>query len=153
MWYPTMEELLANRIITGVASSDMFAMSGYGPNISQSDLSAQFKTNIPLYNAISRTNPKFFESLMSTLYTSYIDGEPEGKALAKMLQQVLPYIRSRLAFADDATLLDYQKVMVEQYTVPQSIDLKLCFEYVAGTSPSTKFSAYFPPAPTAREMA
>jgi hypothetical protein len=153
MWYPTMDELLANKIITGVASSDMFAMSGYGPNISQYDLATQFRTNIPLYNAIARTNPTFFESLMNTLCTSYMDGESEGKALGKMRQKVLPYIRSRLSFADNATLIDYQKLMVEQYIVLQSIDPKLCFEYAAGTSPNTEFSAYFPPALTAREVA
>jgi hypothetical protein len=153
MWYPTMDELLANKIITGVASSDMFTMSGYGPNISQYDLAAQFKTNIPLYNAIARANPKFFESLMNTLYTTYVSGEPEGKALDKLRQKVLPYIRSRLEFADNATLNDFQKLMVEQYSVLQSIDPKLCFEYAAGTSDNSKFSAYFPPALTAREMA
>jgi hypothetical protein len=153
MWYPTMDELLANKIITGIASSDMFAVSGYGPNITQYDLAAQFKTNIPLYDAIAQTNPKFFKSLMSMFYTSYINGEPEGKALDQMRQMVLPYIRSRLAFADDATLIDYQKLMIKQYIVLQSIDPKLCFEYAAGTSPNTKFSAYFPPALTAREVA
>jgi hypothetical protein len=57
MWYPTMDELIANKIITGVAASDMFAMSGYGPNISKHDLASQFKTNIPLYKAIAQTNP------------------------------------------------------------------------------------------------
>jgi hypothetical protein len=70
-----------------------------------------------------------------------------------MRQKFLPYIRARLAFADDATLIDYQKLMVEQYIVLQSIDPKLCFEYAAGASPNTKFSAYFPPALSAREVA
>jgi hypothetical protein len=90
---------------------------------------------------------------LNTLYTSYIDGEPEGKALDKMRRKVLPYIRSRLAFADNATIIDYLKLMVEQYIVLQSVDPKLCFEYAAGTSPNFNFIAYFPPALTAREMA
>jgi hypothetical protein len=152
MWYPTMDELLTNKIITDVASSDIFAMSGYGPNISQYDLGAKFKT-IPLYSAIAQSNPELFESLLNTLHASYIAGEPEGVAFNKMRQKFLPYIRSRLAFSDDATLMDYQKLIVEQYIVLRSLDPKLCFEYAAGASPNTNFSAYFPVALTDREAA
>jgi hypothetical protein len=71
------------------------------------------------------------------------------------VQRAYPFCIVHNAATDNfkAPLIDYQKLMVEQYTVLQSIDPKLCFEYAAGTSPNTKFRSYFPPALTAREMA
>ncbi|WP_441967017.1 hypothetical protein [Microvirga sp. 2MCAF38] len=142
MWYPTQDELLRARVVTGVADQYKFAVSGWGANLNRAQMEEQFTKNIPLFSTLKAVRPNDFAKLVDEFNAGYLNGETEGKLIDSAKAKVLPIISSYRPFADDQTLIDLGRLMVDQYKFLAFTDKQLCYEYASGANATRNYSAY-----------
>ncbi len=151
MWYPNVSELLSNKIISGVANRDMFAMSGYGPSVSEQEMGKELR-QIPSFDVLAQTNPQLFGEIVRIFHENYINGETETAATGRLRAIFLPYIRSLMPIAGDFELLSLAKLSADEYAALELDDPKLCFQYASGTT-GANFNNLFPKELNDREAA
>lgn len=143
MWYPTVAELSANHIITGVADDARFAMSGLGANLTPEKFGAILKT-FGFYSTIETANPNLYRQLVADFRNDYLDGETLAEALPKLRAVLLPYIRSQIPLADDQTIEAFGVLMVSQLQVLRR-NPAACYSYgqlgvIPGGDPNAVFA-------------
>ena len=118
VWFPSEPELKAASVISGVASADDFAASGYGANVTRDVVVTKLKQAGTLYVALEQADPTTFSRIADKFYQRYVEGETEAKILEAVRGELLPLIQARRGYADDQTLLDLARLLVEQWDDP-----------------------------------
>ena len=65
----------------------------------------------------------------------------------------MPLIQARRGYADNQTLLDLARLLVEQWTILSRKGGKLCYDYIVGSDNAKSYAGYFPDALNQRELA
>jgi len=138
MWYPSAEELVAAHAISGVVDDYRFAASGYGIRSGTEDFTRELRKE-PLLRAIEQADSSAFANLASQYQQGYVEGVPEGVILNDIRTRIMfPLIRSRLLTADDQILIDYAKLIADEYDELAAVDAETCFTYAATGGDSAK---------------
>jgi len=131
MWYPSVAELQAAHVISGVVDNYKFAASGYGIRPGTEDFASELRKE-PLFRAMEGADSGAFAQLASQYQSRYLEGVPEGIILDDIREHtMLPLIRSRLPLADTQTLIDYAKLVADQYETLGLADAQVCYAYAA----------------------
>lgn len=152
MWHPTVQELLAARAVTNISTGSEFALSGYGTNPTADDLIAVFQKSLPVLAAIQSRFPNDYEKIKRVIFDGFTSGATETTILAGFRAQFLPLIEFHKARADDQVLIEYARVMIDQYQALGQSNPTLCYQYAAFGS-KVSISGAIPAATTQREMA
>jgi hypothetical protein len=152
MWRPTVQELVAARAVTNVSAGSEFAVSGYGTNPTADDLIAVFQKSLPVLAAIQSRLPGDYEKIKRVIFEGFTSGATETKVIADFRAQLLPLIESHKARADDLVLIEYARVMIDQYQTLGRSNPTLCYQYAAFGS-KVSLSNAIPAAITQREIA
>jgi hypothetical protein len=148
MWYPTEQELLTARVVTGIADACMFAASGYGLRPDSSDFSRRLRQS-SLFQAFDEVAPKAFASLVSKFQNAYLAGVPECRILDDLrTSEFVPVLHARLATTTDQLLRDYATLMADQYEWLLAADPGGCYEYAIKGATTTLVNSL--PAPMRR---
>ncbi|MBW0005389.1 MAG: hypothetical protein JO216_18095 [Hyphomicrobiales bacterium] len=131
IWLPPEDELLRSRVITNVSDGSNFAASGFGANLPRDTLAAQLKKSLAALSDLERVAPDEFNSLVDDFLEGYQKGQTEAHLLAQGRQRFLRIISTNLPLADDPTLIDFGKLMIDQYTFLNQRDPSLCYQYAA----------------------
>jgi hypothetical protein len=131
MWYPSAAELQAAHVVSGVVDNYRFAASGYGIRPGTEDFAGELRKE-PLFRAMEQADSGAFIALASQYQRRYLEGVPEGTIIDDIRERtMLPLIRARLPLADSQTLIDYAKLIADQYEALGSVDAKACYAYAA----------------------
>ncbi len=127
LWYPTHDQMLAARFITGQAAGDEVALSGMSlADIDKVDRSLR---DDPLYAAIAEYDPDAYAKIAVAVR----DGFQQGQTLADLRSRLAPLIqevyRKRLPFASDTAVMAFGRLMVDQISV-LSGDPDRCVAYL-----------------------
>lgn len=152
MWRPTVQELVAAKAVTNVSAGSEFAISGYGTNPTANDLIAGFQKSLPVLAAIQSRLPNDYEKIKRVIFDGFTSGATETKIIADFRAQLLPLIEFHKARADDQVLIEYARVMIEQYQALGRSNPTLCYQYAAFGS-KVSLSGAIPAAITQRELA
>ena len=144
MWKPSSDILLAARVITRITDGTMFAASGLGANLTKDKVAADLARALPVFRTIQVRFPAQFDSMVDEYLDGILKGKTEAETIGIMRGSVLPFIVSLIPQADDDVLIDYNKVLVDQYTSLSAKSAAACYSYASGTGPSTNYSAEFP---------
>lgn len=152
MWYPTMDELIQAKAISGVVDNYRFAVSGYGIRPDARTFEAQLRRT-PLFASIESSEPATFRAIVDVFHRKYVDGDTEGHILDELrTSKITPLILAHMIYADDQLLADYAALMADQYEALGQRDVSACFQYAA-KSASTNLVNLLPDELKARELA
>ncbi|RDI60161.1 hypothetical protein [Microvirga subterranea] len=152
MWFPKHEELTAARVVTGVADVYKFAASGWGTTISREQMEQRFTEVNSLFATLKSVRPADFAKIVDEMNAGYLSGESEGRLIDAARARLLPVIGSYRPLADDQTVLDQGRLMVDQYKALASIDRQLCYEYASGVGATKNYASYLPADLRKREL-
>lgn len=141
MWRPSAEILLAARVITGVTDGTQFAHSGLGADISKQEIGTKLARALPLFEAMRSRFPKQFDALIAEYHDSLMRGRTEAETIDSLRSKLHPFIRSLLPMAADDVLVDYNRIMVDQYTELNAISPTYCYFYASGEGTTANYLA------------
>ncbi len=78
MWYPTLDELKAAKVISGRSDAYRFAASGYGLKPGAEDIAEKLRSH-SLFRAIEQVAPRVFRQMAEQFQRGYVQGLPEGQ--------------------------------------------------------------------------
>jgi hypothetical protein len=109
MWYPTIAELLTERVATRQVNSADFALSGLSSTDMSPERIQQVLLGIPTYEAIRRINPDAYKQI----YDAFAGGIRRGSSVAELHAQMAPIISATLVdtlpHAPQSLLLDFAR--------------------------------------------
>jgi hypothetical protein len=134
LWEPTETELVAAGVVTRISNGDEYAISGLGESKSSRDDWDKGLQKIALYKAIKDKYPSSYDEILDTFYVASTKGTPRGQLLAEGRAKVNGLIKKLLPHADDAVLIEFGKLLVDQYTAIQSQNATTCYRFASGLS-------------------
>lgn len=153
MWRPTLPELTAARVVTNVATGSEFAASGYGKAVTKEAIAEQLVKYLPALAAMRTRLPADFAGITDTYFDAYRSGQTEAQLITLVRGKIMPVIEAHKAKADDAVLIDYARVAMEQYMAIGQRNPTMCYRYAAFGGSNLNISAEVPPALIERELA
>jgi hypothetical protein len=130
IWYPTIQELLAGKVITAVVDAYRFAASGLGDTASLPAVEAALRRT-PGLAVLAESQPGLFEDMAELYLRRYVEGRSTGEIEDELRRtRIAPFLAHRLPQADDDILVDYARLLADQYAALNQRDPAACFRYV-----------------------
>jgi hypothetical protein len=145
IYTPEPEVLLAAHVITGVSDGSQFAISGLGKELSKEDVALSLSKALPVFGAMKERFPKSYDSFVDEYYDGILRGKSEAETIENAQAKFITFIRQLLPLADDDVLVDYAKLLVDQYTALNKSDPTACYVYASGTGSAKRSWQLLPP--------
>jgi hypothetical protein len=152
MWRPSPDSLLAARVITRITDGTVFAASGLGANLTKEKVATDMAKAVPVFRTIQLRFPAQFDSMVDEYLDGILKGKTEAETIGIVRGRLLPFIVSLIPQADDDVLIDYNRVLIDQYAALSAKSPAACYSYASGTGPPTNYSAEFSKDLLQREM-
>ena len=154
LWRPSEAEVLAAGVVTGISDGDEFAIAGYeGREITRAFWDKTLLKAAPVYAALKQNDPKSYDEILDIYVGEAARGTPRGKINGEVRARLNALIRARLPRADDAALIDFGRLIVDQYRALQAQDEAACYRFASGDSIDDAIVRMIPAALTNRETA
>jgi hypothetical protein len=132
LWRPSAEVLLAARVVTGVTDGTVFAASGHGAKFTRETAAASLARATPVFQAIQTRFPAQFSSIIDDYYEAVQKGKTEAETVTTLRGRVRPFIASLVPQADDDVLVDYNRILIDQYSYLYAKSPSACYAFAAG---------------------
>ena len=130
IWYPTDAELADGRVVTAFVDSYRFAASGFGAYATLLAFEDALRRT-PALDALSEAQPGLFDEIAELYLRRYFEGRSLGEIEDEVRHtKVSPFIAARLPQVDDGILVDYARLLADQYAALGARDPAACFAYV-----------------------
>ncbi len=132
LWTPTNQELFAARVITNIAPSGKFAMSGLGLPFTPDAASEAVASIVPAVAALNDRDPEAAKAVIQKFHKMYLDGGSLEEATAMVRGKIEAEVDKRLAFADDETMRLFVQLVADEYRHLYALDRLVCYQYMTG---------------------
>jgi hypothetical protein len=130
VWYPTDQELLAGKVATMLVDSYRFAASGLGTNASLIAVERALRRT-PAFATLATAQPDLFEGMAELYLRRYVEGWSTGQIEDELRRtRVGRFLAQRLPQAEDEILVDYARLLADQYATLGRREPDACFAYV-----------------------
>jgi hypothetical protein len=152
VWYPTDQELLAGKVVTTLVNSDRFAASGLGTNASLIAVERALRRT-PAFATLAIAQPDLFEGMAELYLRRYVEGWSTGQIEDELRRtRIARFLAQRLPQVEDEILVDYARLLADQYATLGRREPAACFAYVTRGS-DTHVIALLGPDLQKRELA
>jgi len=151
MWYPTTDEMIAANVLTRRSQGGETAAWSTQTR-SREQLIGEFK-KIDAFAAIAERSPAAFERFVNAAWKKLQAGATDTEVMTAARQELSTVIPQYLPLADDATLLDYQQLMLDQLQILQKKDPAACVEVAYPSGKAINIAGLLPKELTTRELA
>lgn len=152
IWQPDSGLLTTANVVTSVTDGRTFAASGYGAHPSKESIAAELTRAIPLYRTMQERFPADFAGLVDDCLDKVLKGSTKQEMIDGVRAALIPFIARHIPEADDDVLMDYDALIVDQYTLLAGNNPTACYEYASGTGATTNYAAEFPQELLRREL-
>ncbi len=153
IWKPHRKELFDARVVTDFADADRFADSGSGLDFSQATWDAKIKKVLPALVTLSVSRPDAFRAISSASVKAYRDGA-SAQAVGLLLGTGFKKTFSQMLMqADDTTLIDYARLVVDEYSLLGAVNPEDCYLYAKGQAAGHDIMGELGPSLQARDQA
>jgi hypothetical protein len=129
VWYPTDSELLTGQVVTGLVDSYRFAASGFGTSASLPVVEKALRRTSALA-ALAESEPRLLEDMAELYLRRYLEGRSTGEIDDELRRtRIVPLIAHRLPDAADEILVDYARLLADQYVAVERRDPAACFRF------------------------
>jgi len=126
MWEPSQDELRTAKVITGVANSRQFAMSGSVAKLASSEQFEEILLKIPLYVTLKRVEPQTYERVIGLFRIGFEQGRPEAEIFDETQKLFGALVMARLPYVEDRQLLTFIDLKLEYMRALRSLDPEGC---------------------------
>jgi hypothetical protein len=141
MWRPSPLALMRARVVTGIADGSKFAFSGLGADLSKERIGKVLAHALPVFDTIRTRFPDQYEALAEEYYHNLVKGKTEAETIEALRGKLMPFIRTLLPLADDEVLIDYNRLLQDQYRELSAKDPSRCYAYASGEDSRANFSS------------
>ena len=153
LWKPSRQELADAHVVTDFADADRFADSGSGLDFSQATWDAKIEKVLPALVTLSSTRPDAFRAISSASVKAYREGASAQAVGAMIGAGFKTQFSQMLLQADDATLIDYAHLAVDEYALLGAKNPDDCYLYAKGLSGGRDITGELGPVLQARDAA
>jgi hypothetical protein len=132
MYKPEPSVLVSARVVTALTDGSQFAISGMGTEISKNNIAESLAKSLPVFATMKQRFPKTYDNFIEDYYQNILRGKSEAEAITDVRAKFLPFITNLIPLADDDVLVDYAKILADQYGALNKRNAKACYEYAAG---------------------
>ncbi|MBR0956178.1 hypothetical protein [Bradyrhizobium japonicum] len=150
MWIPSGAELLSAGVVTRVSSGDEYARGG-GGRFTRHDLDKALQNSASMYRALKQAQPQAYDEMLEIVTRGTSTGIAQGELTDQVRAKVAEIISKLLPLADDSVLIDFGKLVIEQYTAIGAQDGAACYRYASG-QPDQNLVKLIPPHLAEREL-
>ena len=150
MWKPAATELMSYKVVTGLSDGDEFAIGGSGGLTSEEWDKALLKAT-PAYGAVKQKYPADYAEILDIFVKEAARGTPRAAVIAKARAKFNELIKNLLPQADDAVLIEFGRLAVDEYRALQAQDPQACYRYAVGTEVDESVIRMIPPDLARRE--
>jgi hypothetical protein len=127
MWFPDMNELLSEHVVTQVVDATNYAISGLGQDRLTADQIESMLLATPLYAAIKKEDPQSYAVILN----EFSDGIRQGKTVKEMAGVISPAVENvwsqALPYASSQDLLSYFQFMIKEMSALNRSDPAECY--------------------------
>jgi hypothetical protein len=120
IWYPTHEELLRTRVISGIAEAGKFAASVEAAAIEAALL------RVPIYASLKQAAPKVFQEFLNVVSGELEEGATAREIISSADEQFTEVINHLLPHASDRLVLEHTSIFVGYMDRLKTIDPESC---------------------------
>lgn len=132
MWRPSDADLVSAGVVTKITSGDEYALAGDGGRLARDDWDKGLQKASTVYRVLKEKYPRSYEEILEGFVEGTIKGTPQAQVFAEARSKLANLIKLRIPFADDAVLVDFGRLMIDQYRAIQSQDKAACYRYASG---------------------
>ncbi len=132
MWRPSEAELLSAGVVTRITDGDEFAMSGRG--LTREDWDKGLVKAAPVYRVLKEKYPTFYDEILDIFSKESARGTPQGELIAQARAKLDGRIMRLSPLADDSVLVDFGRLLAEEYRALQDQDQTACYKFASGNS-------------------
>ena len=152
MWKPDAAELLSYKVITKLSEGDEFAIGGNdGRRLTRDDWDKALLKAAPAYVAAKQKYPADYAEILDIFVKEAASGAPRATVIGKARVRFFELIKTLLPQADDAVLLEFSRLAVDEYRALQARDPSACYKYATGTAVDESIVRMIPPDLAKRE--
>ncbi len=129
MWYPSINELRAARVVTGVAETNSFAMSGLDLEVTPEKIDQSLRA-IPIFRTLSIVEPLLYSKILDDFAIGAANGDTQAEITARIRPQIIPLYLKYMPRAEDAVLLEAINVMVDELQVLMGAKDGACYSFL-----------------------
>lgn len=150
VWFPTADELLEARVLTG--RPDPNPPKPPPRFASRQAMDAALQANA-LFAAVAQREPAVWAQALDDAWNATQAGATEADLQDTVRARVLPAARAYVPHTSDAALIDYQVLMKDQLVALRSRDARACVLHAFPTGERSGAAALLPPELMDRETA
>jgi hypothetical protein len=141
MWRPSPQALVRAKVVTAIADGTKFAFSGLGADLSKERIGKVLANALPVFDTIRTRFPDQYDALAEEYYRNLVKGKTEAETIDALRGKLMPFIRTLLPLADDEVLIDYNRLLQDQYRELSAKDPSRCYAYASGEDSRANFSS------------
>jgi len=132
MWRPSEADLMSAGVVTTITTGDEYVISGGGGMLAREDWDKALQKTASVYRVIKDKYPKTYGEILDTLTEGTTKGTPQAQVIAEARTKLHNLVRTRLPYADDAVLVEFGRLVVDQYRAIQLQDEAACYRFASG---------------------
>lgn len=132
MWSPSDAELLSAGVVTRISSGDEYALAGRDGRSTRDDWDKAFQKSASMYRALKQAYPQTYNEILDVVTRGTSRGIAKAELTAQARAKVTDLIEKLLPLADDSVLIDFGRLVIDQYSAVQAQDSAACYRYASG---------------------
>jgi hypothetical protein len=132
MYKPEPSVLLSARVVTSLTDGRQFAFSGMGTEISKNDIEESLAKSLPVFATMKQRFPKTYDNFVEEFYQNIVRGKSEAETIADARTKLHPFITDLIPLANDDVLIDYAKILADQYSALNTLSVTACYQFAYG---------------------
>jgi hypothetical protein len=152
MYQPEPNVLMAAHVITDITDGSQFAISGLGTELSKEDIALSLSKALPVFQAMQERFPNSYASFIEAYHQDIVRGKSEAETIENARAKLIPLIVGLIPQAADDVLIDYARILTDQYAALNKRDPTACYLYASGAG-NTDASSQLPQDLRVRELA
>lgn len=154
MWYPSQQELVEAKVVTGIAAPEAFAFSALQLNFSPDSIDRQV-SKVPLFAAMKVIEPAAYADFINTYAAGARNGSSEQEIMSAARLKISAMVPKFLRASPQDLLLNFTRLMVEELKVLAMAKDGSCFAflYPAKANRIVDVRKYFSPELQQRDLA
>jgi hypothetical protein len=132
IWEPSSDVLISAGVVTGPSDGRQFALSGMGAELTRKDVEESLG-KIAALRTMKSLYPIEFEVFVDEYHDGALKGKTEAEAIEKVAARIGPFVASKIALAHNDVLVDYSKLLLEQYIALGARNPTDCYLYASGS--------------------
>lgn len=151
VWYPSHEEMLTEGVLTRTSlGGETATFATTFPN--REKLVAEFK-KVPAFDALSLKYPHDFENITDKAWAQVKARKSDAEVMAAGREQVTLLVGKLLPIASDASLVDFNRLVLDQAEALGRKSTAACVELIFPTGRVMNKTVFLSPDMAARELA